>query len=138
MSGLRRTWRSERGGSAVEFALIAPVLVLLLVGIIQFGYTFFQYLEVAHAAREGARWAALGVDAGSVGDPASVRGRTSAAAPGLNPALGDGNIAVAGGDPGDPVSVTVTYASPVFVPLLPEIVGGTSFDLQSSATLRAE
>jgi Flp pilus assembly protein TadG len=122
----------------VEFALIAPVLVLLLVGIVQFGYTFFQYLEVSHAAREGARWAALGVDAGSVGDSESVRGRTAAAAPGLNPGLSDANIAVAGGAPGDPVSVTVSYASPVFLPLLPEIVGGTNFNLQSTATLRAE
>ncbi|MDP2233444.1 MAG: pilus assembly protein, partial [Actinomycetota bacterium] len=67
--------RHDQGASAVEFAIVSIVLVLLLTGILQFGYTFFQYLEVVHAAREGARWASLGVEPGSVGDSESVRGR---------------------------------------------------------------
>lgn len=50
---------NERGASAVEMALVAPFLVLLLLGIIEFGYLFGEYNEVRHSAREGARIAAV-------------------------------------------------------------------------------
>lgn len=43
----------------VEFALLAPLLVLLLLGIIEFGYKFGQFNEIRHAARETARYAAV-------------------------------------------------------------------------------
>jgi Flp pilus assembly protein TadG len=49
----------ERGASAVEMALVAPFLILILLGIIEFGYLFGEYNEVRHAAREGARFAAV-------------------------------------------------------------------------------
>lgn len=60
----------ERGASLVEFALIAPFLLLLLLGIVEFGYLFGQYNEVRHAAREGARYAAVSypdMDGGGIG-----------------------------------------------------------------------
>lgn len=50
----------EQGASAVEMAMVAPFLLLLLLGIIEFGYVFGQYNEVRHSAREGARYAAVG------------------------------------------------------------------------------
>ena len=40
-------------------AMVAPFLLILLLGIIEFGYIFGQYNEVRHAAREGARFAAV-------------------------------------------------------------------------------
>ena len=43
----------------VEFALILPLLVLLLFGVIEFGNTYSQVLDVRHAAREGSRLAAV-------------------------------------------------------------------------------
>ena len=49
----------ERGASAVEMALVAPFLLLLLLGIIEFGYVFGTYNEVRHSVREGARVAAV-------------------------------------------------------------------------------
>ena len=60
----------ENGASLVEFALIAPFLLLLLLGIVEFGYLFGQYNEVRHAAREGARYAAVSypdLDGGGIG-----------------------------------------------------------------------
>jgi len=137
---LSRHLRQDRGASAVEFAIISLVLIMLLTGIIQFGYTFFQYLEIVHAAREGARWASLGVDPGGVGDPESVRGRVSAAAPGLQPGLTDAQIQVGEESVGGQLAVTVSvqYDSPVFVPLIGDIVGGSAIPLQSAATLRME
>lgn len=50
----------ERGASAVEMAMVAPFLLIILLGIIEFGFVFGQYNEVRHAAREGARYAAVG------------------------------------------------------------------------------
>jgi len=52
--------RQERKGSAlVETAVVYPVLFLLVLGIIMLGISVFRYQQVAHAAREGARWAAV-------------------------------------------------------------------------------
>ena len=52
----------EKGASAVEFAIILPILVMLVFGIIQFGLAFNKYIAITHAAREGARLAAVGLD----------------------------------------------------------------------------
>jgi Flp pilus assembly protein TadG len=54
----RRLGRRE-GAAAVEFALILPVLLLILVGIIQFGIVWSQWQVMEGAAREGARCAAV-------------------------------------------------------------------------------
>jgi len=50
---LRR--RRDRGAAAVEFALVLPLLVMLLFGIMEFGYAFFIQAQVAGAARVGVR-----------------------------------------------------------------------------------
>jgi hypothetical protein len=47
--------RSEAGQSLVEFALVLPVLLLILLGIIQFGAVFNSLITLNAAAREGAR-----------------------------------------------------------------------------------
>lgn len=50
----------EHGASAVEFALVLPILVLLVFGIITFGIVFARSQGMEAAAREGARTASLG------------------------------------------------------------------------------
>lgn len=52
------THSSERGASLIEFAFVAPFLIFLLLGIVEFGFLFTEYNEVKHATREGARYAA--------------------------------------------------------------------------------
>jgi Flp pilus assembly protein TadG len=54
-----RRWRSARGAELVEFALVLPLLLLLIAGIVDFGFLFQHYLVVTNAAREGARIASL-------------------------------------------------------------------------------
>ena len=49
--------RSEHGQAAVEFALVVPVLILLLLGILQCGIAFHDYLAVTDAARAAERQA---------------------------------------------------------------------------------
>ena len=58
---MRRGGR-EHGASAVEFALVLPILVLLVFGIITFGIVFARTQGMEAAAREGARTASLGRD----------------------------------------------------------------------------
>lgn len=40
----------------VEFALVLPVLLLILLAIIEFGFVFGSYLELTHLVRDGCRW----------------------------------------------------------------------------------
>jgi Flp pilus assembly protein TadG len=61
----------------VELALILPVLVLVLVGIIEFGRAFNWQVSIQGAAREGARALALGESSGDVA--AAVNGASGAA-----------------------------------------------------------
>ena len=51
--------RKERGQELVEFALILPLLLLLLVGIFEFGYVVFVQNTLSNAVREGARYGAV-------------------------------------------------------------------------------
>jgi Flp pilus assembly protein TadG len=50
---------SERGQTMTEFAIVLPILVVLLFGIIQFGIAFNNYVTITDAARAGARKAAV-------------------------------------------------------------------------------
>jgi len=52
--------KNNRGQALVEFALVLPVLLLLIVGSMEFGLVINQYMVLAEAAREGARSAAVG------------------------------------------------------------------------------
>jgi hypothetical protein len=61
----------EKGASLVEFALTAPFLILLLLGVIEFGYLFGEFNDVRHGAREGARVAAV-----NAGDNATLHDMT--------------------------------------------------------------
>jgi len=70
--------QGDRGAVAVEMALVLPLLLLLVFGIVDFGRMLNAQITLTQAAREGARWAALG--------QSGVPARVTAAAPGLSPA----------------------------------------------------
>ncbi len=57
---ISRRPRGERGAVAVEFALIVPLLMLLVFGIMEFGYMLNRDTVVSNASRDGARVASLG------------------------------------------------------------------------------
>ena len=60
--------RPQQGASVVEFALVLPLLLILVFGIIEASWAFAQQNDVRHGAREGARAAAVNVgDSNSVG-----------------------------------------------------------------------
>jgi Flp pilus assembly protein TadG len=106
----------ERGQAAVEFALILPILMALLLGIIQFGIVFNNYVTITDAARAGARKAAVSRFLSDNGATAKTAARNSAQ--GLDQAkLGVTASACAAGVcsaaawniPGSDVVVTTTY-----------------------------
>jgi Flp pilus assembly protein TadG len=120
----------ERGSAAVEFALVLPLLLLLLVAGVQVGVLARDDLVLTHSARAGAREAAV------ESDEEQVRAAAIAAAPGLDPSALEIAIQRSGGR-GDPVTVSVSYNAHVSDLLsgwlLPEVVR-----LQADVTMRQE
>ncbi len=116
--------RSERGATVVEFALILPILVMLVFGIVEFGRGYNAKITVTHAAREGARVLALTADA-SAAELAAKNAATS---------LDAGSITVTSSacTPGTPASVTVQYPFTYEVPL----VGGGTRTVTATGVMR--
>jgi len=56
---IRRRLTCDRGAELIEFAIVTPLLLLLVFGIANFGLMFQRYEVLTNAAREGARVAAL-------------------------------------------------------------------------------
>jgi Flp pilus assembly protein TadG len=56
----RFSFRNEKGQSMTEFALVLPILTILLFGVIQFGIVFNNYLQLTDAVRAGSRKGAVG------------------------------------------------------------------------------
>ena len=78
---MRNRLRNERGATAVEFALIVPLLILLVLGIAEFGRAFQVQGTLSAAAREGVRIMAL------QNDEAAAKAAVRNATPSLNPAI---------------------------------------------------
>lgn len=60
LSFLRQILGSGKGASAVELALLLPLLLMIILGIFAFGGAYINYLGISNGAREGARMAAVG------------------------------------------------------------------------------
>jgi Flp pilus assembly protein TadG len=97
--------RSEQGAVAIEFALLAPVLIVLLLGIMEFGRAYNTQVTLTNAAREGVR-------AMAINNSQSIA-RTAAknAAVLLSPRLADSNITFSSAScvVGSQITVTVSY-----------------------------
>ena len=147
-----RVRRAERGQSLAELALILPVLLILLFGVVEFGMVLKSYIQVTNATREGARYAALGATAGSYptncqasGDTTAV-GRTCSSLAGLKLAnVSSVTVTYPNGKvSGNKVVVTVNYVYKFFTPvggLISLFSGGGSSNritLSSSTTMRLE
>ena len=97
---------TERGAVAVEFALLAPVLVMLLLGIMEFGRAYNAQVTLSSAAREGVRVMAINNNAPA----ARTAAKNSATA--LKPVLTDTNITItpATCTTGTQVTLKITYS----------------------------
>ncbi|WP_338145193.1 TadE family protein [Cryobacterium mannosilyticum] len=98
----RRSTAGERGAAAIEFALILPILVILVFGVIEFGLVFNAQISITNAAREGARYMAIHNNA------ANAKVAAQHAAPSLSPLLALAGVDVSPGTCVGGSSVTVT------------------------------
>ena len=103
--GRRRLPRNERGQSLVEFAFVLPVLALILVGILQLGLLFFNYIDLASAARDGGR--KMTVSRTVTGPTAVVKAAVAAS----TTAIDDSKTTVTVAKGGVPITSTTTLAA---------------------------
>ncbi|HZO97096.1 MAG TPA: TadE family protein [Gaiellaceae bacterium] len=112
-----RAARREDGQTAVEFALVAPILIVLLLGIIQLGVTFHNYVTITDAARAGARQAIVARFSG--GTTTTAENTVRAAAGDLDQSKLDVAVTPASlTTAGSTVTVTATYPYEIDIPLL--------------------
>lgn len=102
----RQCANRDHGAAAVEFALLLPVLILLLGGIIDFGFAFNAQISLTHAAREGVRVEAIGIDGV---DPVATA-LNAFSAPGVSGASAEVNQSCNGGGGQAQVRITTTYS----------------------------
>ncbi len=119
--------RREEGASAVEFAILAPLLFILLFGIIQFGIAFLHVQTIRTAVREGGRLAAVG---GSVQEV-----RTKTAQSSLGYIANSNHVAVSPNPQTGPVCTAQTIGDDATVSFDTESEGGIDVHIPLMPTI---
>lgn len=114
----KRRLSGIKGQSMVETALVLPIVILLLMGIIDFGLLFNNYLVVANASREGARNAAVGYN------DVQIQGLVAGASSTLDQSRLTTTVYPSESlrKKGEEVSVTVEYDNSLFTPVISSII----------------
>ncbi len=135
----RRRLSRDRGAALVEFAIIAPMLFMLLFGIIDFGLMFGQKLDVIQGSREGARLASVNYQA-TADSSGSTQTSEIVAETCARMALADDSTVTitfaVGTDVGDTVSIVVRKPAQPVTGMFDEILDGVV--LFSRVTVRLE
>lgn len=122
--------KRENGQVLVEYALVLPVLLLVLFGIIEFGIIVFSHDTIANAAREGARYGAV-----HAGDAWGIE----MAARRLTSGLDEARLQVSSTTTGSVVRVEVVYPVSLITGMLVQAAGGNpTLQLQAVASMQIE
>lgn len=124
-------FKSEKGQSLVEFALLIPLLIIILMAIIEFGFMFNAYITISNASREGARLGSLG------GSDAAVIERVADTTDHLN--QGDMTVTVTPAlrSRGDMITVEVNYDYQLITPIIAAVLNPI-VDLEVTTKMRVE
>lgn len=130
--------KKENGQSLVEFAIVLPMLLLLVCGIIDFGWLFYNQLSLDNCAREAARYGA--VNAAKTDCDALIRAKIDeTAADSLKESL---TASIVFSAPSAPCTgnITVTLKSniKILTPLLGIFYENQEKEITSSVTMKAE
>jgi Flp pilus assembly protein TadG len=108
MTKIIKKMKGQRGASAIEFAIILPVLLVILIGTMEFGYVMFAKAVITNASREGARrgivWSDPRASNAEIGQ--AVMNYCSNLIPSATVTT---QVERAGSDPGNPLTVRVIY-----------------------------
>ena len=131
---IRKTRKNEMGQSLVEFALVVPLLLLLVIGIAEFGRAWMTRNILTGAVREAARIAAVQAPGGGWnGLAATARGNQVLASAGIAT-----TVSVLDPGPYGDVTATVTYNFPVVIAGFIPGLSSSTFPLSSTTTMRRE
>lgn len=129
---IRKFLKDDRGQALVELALIMPLLIMLLFGVIEFGRVFNAYLTVTSASREGARAATLGAD------NSTIQQKVKEATPHFDQSkLTVDIVPFSDRKRGDSVSITVNYSIKLYAPLI-DIALSNPVDVSNKTVMRME
>jgi Flp pilus assembly protein TadG len=144
MHRVLNTFGSENGASLVEFALILPVLAVLLFAMLDFGKAFNYWIDETHLANEGARWAVVDRNPGGgslqqylVDQATTDELRNGGTASVANPAEVCISFPNGTSNVGDPVLVTVS-ATYNWLPIISNRIGVTQTTITGSSHMRLE
>jgi Flp pilus assembly protein TadG len=128
-----KIFKNQKGQSLVEFAILLPVLLLLLMGVLEFGVMLNSYLTIHNSAREGAR---LGIVAGTNIEIKELIINTS---PNLDPKKLAVNITPSEGSrkAGGTLTVEVIYNYRVTIPIMSNILNNVVI-LKAQTSMRIE
>jgi len=136
-----KRFSGQRGSMLLETAMVVPILIIILAGIIQFGFILNAKVAVNAASYEAARAATLSADPRSKAIQAAGD-YASGSIPGWSyDERLKVQVALTGTEPFDTVDVTVIYSVPVFFEkILPAGISGQDglIDVKGSSTMRLE
>jgi len=134
---MKRSWKQrkgkEKGQSLTEVALVLPVLLFILAGVLDLGRIYYVQVALSDAAGEGAVYAAIRPN-----DATGIKARAQAASGGLVQ-IDLADVVINPSDPsslaaGDPVTVIVEYDFTLATPLINAIVPAGVIRLRGVAT----
>jgi Flp pilus assembly protein TadG len=140
----RSLHRGEAGVALVEFALVLPLLLVILFGMLDFGKAFNYWIDETHLANEGARWAVVNKNPGGgtlqeyiqqqADTPELQSGGTGSIGTPLQVCISFPNGTA---DVGDPVNVSASFTYN-WMPFLGNQIGVTQTTVTASSTMRLE
>ena len=120
--------KGVRGQSLAEFAVVASLLILIMLGVFDLGRVFYSYVVITNAAREGAYYGGMHPD-----DYDGIRRNALMEAQGSGITLAPTDVAISGSmDSGFPKAVCVQYRFSLLTSFLP---GGREIHLKSCAQM---
>lgn len=144
----RNLTRSERGQSLVELAITLPILILLLLGTLDFGMAIFSYSMLRDAAQEGAFYGSF-----NPSNSAEIENRTRNISPRAEDVVFSSpvqlrdkdlvkvNVKVLGNScqgaengVANSIQVNVSYKYPLLMPLIGRLIGSNTIPLTGTAT----
>jgi len=130
---MRKHLSNSKGQALVELAFVLPILLLIVMGIVEFGRIFNAYLIVTNASREGARYAS--VDSSDTEIYYAIENLTST--------LDQSQISISispnfsSRTSGNPVEVSIDYNIDIIAPVIGAIIPNP-FTVSAKTTMRIE